>query len=163
VLLKIHVFRNVKQGRRVNSCYWCGVLQCPVRTIYQSGMRKTSCVLDPKDRGTTILRNAGNYLPHRWLWHNATNRKVTVSILKGVIGIFHWLNPSGRTMALWSTRPLTEMNTRSITWGVKAAGAYGWQSYPPCLETPEASTSWSPRGLSMTVIGFNKPKAFNLQ
>ena len=38
-----------------------------------------------------------------------------------VIGIFH--NPSGRTKVLVSTEPLTEMSTRSISWGVKAAGA----------------------------------------
>jgi hypothetical protein len=31
----------------------------------------------------------------------------------------------GRTMALGLTQPLTEMSTRNITWGVKAAGAYG--------------------------------------
>jgi len=29
-----------------------------------------------------------------------------------VIGIFHWLDPSGRTMALGSTQPQTEMSTR---------------------------------------------------
>jgi hypothetical protein len=28
-------------------------------------------------------------------------------------------------MALGSTQPLTEMSTRNISWGVKAAGAYG--------------------------------------
>jgi hypothetical protein len=32
-------------------------------------------------------------------------------------------NPSGRIMALGSTQPLTEMSTRGISWGVKAAGA----------------------------------------
>ena len=32
-------------------------------------------------------------------------------------------NPSGRTMALGLTQPLTEMSTRNIYWGVKAAGA----------------------------------------
>jgi len=32
-------------------------------------------------------------------------------------------NPSDRTMALGSTHPLTEMSTRTISWGVKAAGA----------------------------------------
>jgi hypothetical protein len=32
-------------------------------------------------------------------------------------------NPSGCTMALGLTRPLTEMSTRNISWGVKAAGA----------------------------------------
>jgi hypothetical protein len=44
------------------------------------------------------------------------------STLDSVIGIFHWYNPVGRTMALGSTQPLTEMSTRNISWGVKAAG-----------------------------------------
>ena len=45
------------------------------------------------------------------------------SIPDGVVGTFHWHNPSGRTMALGSTQPLTEMSTGSISCGVKAAGA----------------------------------------
>jgi len=32
-------------------------------------------------------------------------------------------------MALGLTQPLTEMSTRNISCGVKAAGAYGWQPY----------------------------------
>jgi hypothetical protein len=32
-------------------------------------------------------------------------------------------------MTLGSTQPLTEMSTRNISWGIKAAGAYGWQPY----------------------------------
>ena len=32
-------------------------------------------------------------------------------------------NPSGRTMTLGSTQPLTEMSTGNVFWGVKAAGA----------------------------------------
>ena len=47
----------------------------------------------------------------------ATNRKVAGSIPDGVIGIFHWHNPSDRTMALGSTQTLTEMSTRSFSWG----------------------------------------------
>ena len=39
------------------------------------------------------------------------------SIPDGVNGIFHWHNSSGRTMALRSTQPLTEMSTRNISWG----------------------------------------------
>ena len=39
------------------------------------------------------------------------------SILDAVIGIFHWHNPSDRTMALGLTQPLTEMSTRNISWG----------------------------------------------
>ena len=45
------------------------------------------------------------------------SRKVAGSIPDGAIGIFHWHNPSGRTMALGSTQPLTEMSTRNISWG----------------------------------------------
>jgi len=40
-----------------------------------------------------------------------------------VPGSFHCHNPSGRTMALGSTQLLTEMSTRNISAGVKAAGA----------------------------------------
>jgi hypothetical protein len=64
-----------------------------------------------------------------WLRHCATSRKVAGSIPDGVTGIFYWHNPSGRTMSLGLTQPLTERSTRNNSWGVKAAGAYGWQSY----------------------------------
>jgi hypothetical protein len=43
--------------------------------------------------------------------------------VNGVIGIFRLRNPSGCTMALGSTQPLTEMSTRNISRGVKTAGA----------------------------------------
>ena len=42
---------------------------------------------------------------------------VAVSIPNGVIEIFYWLNPSGRTVALRSTPALTEMNIRYMSWG----------------------------------------------
>ena len=51
-----------------------------------------------------------------WLRHCAPSRKVAGSIPDGVIGIFHWHNPSGRTMALGLTQPLTEVSTRNISW-----------------------------------------------
>ena len=41
------------------------------------------------------------------------------SIPDGTIGIFNRLNPSGRTMALGLTQPLTEMTTRNIFWEVR--------------------------------------------
>ena len=49
-------------------------------------------------------------------------RKVAGTILDGVTGIFHWHNPSGRTLAMGSTQPLTEMSVSNIRWGVKATG-----------------------------------------
>ena len=69
-----------------------------------------------------------------WLRHCATSRKVAGSIPYCVIGIFHWHYLNGRTNALGSTQPLTEMGTRNTSWkerggGVKAAGAEGWQPY----------------------------------
>jgi len=55
-----------------------------------------------------------------------TSQKVAGSIPDGVIGIFHCYNPSGCTMTLESTQPLTEMSTRNISWGkggwIKAVG-----------------------------------------
>jgi hypothetical protein len=34
---------------------------------------------------------------------------------RGINGIFHWHNPSGRTMTMGLTQPLTEMITRNIS------------------------------------------------
>ena len=64
-----------------------------------------------------------------WLGHCATTRKVAGSIPGCVIGIFYWHSPSGRTIALGLTQPLTEISNRNISWCVKAAGEKGWQSY----------------------------------
>jgi hypothetical protein len=47
----------------------------------------------------------------------AEGRKVAGSIPDGVTGIFLLHNPSGRTMALGLTHPLTEMSTSNISWG----------------------------------------------
>jgi hypothetical protein len=74
------------------------------------------------DHRNAQLLNLSIYLLLRhavaqWLRHCATNQKIAGSIPNGVTGIFHWHNPSGRTMALGSTQPLTEMSTRSISWG----------------------------------------------
>ena len=97
---------------------------------------------------------------HSWLRHCTTSRKVAGSILDGVIGIFHWHNSSGRTMALESTQPLTEMSTRNISWGRgrgKGGRCVGLPTLPPsfadCLEIWEPPTSWNPQGLSRPVMG----------
>ena len=52
-----------------------------------------------------------------WLRHCATSRKIAGSIPDGIIGIYYWHNPSGRTMALGLTQPLTQMSIRNISWG----------------------------------------------
>jgi len=85
------------------------------------------------------------------MWHNgmgyvvAQLNEVAGSISEGVIGIFHWLNPSGRTMVLRSIQLLTEMSTSSIYWGGKVAGAWGRQ---PC----DVSVSTVSKSGSFTVV-----------
>jgi hypothetical protein len=51
------------------------------------------------------------------------SRKVAGSIPDCVTGIFHWQNPSGRTMTLELTQPLTQISTKYISWRVKTVGA----------------------------------------
>jgi hypothetical protein len=68
----------------------------------------------------------------------------------------HWHNPSGLTMALGFTQPLTEMSTRNISWGkwrlvhkvnnlTTFMGRMAWNL--------EASNSWNPQSLSRPVMG----------
>jgi hypothetical protein len=82
----------------------------------------------------------------RWLRHCATSRNVAGSIPYGVTGIFYW-HPSGRTMALRSTQPLTEMSSRTMSWrgGGKGGRCIGLTtlspSYAKCLEILEVSKS----------------------
>jgi hypothetical protein len=89
------------------------------------------------------------------LKHCATSWKVTGSIPDKVIGIFHSLNPSGYTMALGLTQPLTEMSTRDISLEGRVRWCVGLTTLPPScahsLEILGASTSWSPNGLSRPV------------
>jgi len=49
--------------------------------------------------------------------HCATSQNVAGSIPDGVIGIFYGHNPSGGTMAMGSTQPLTGMSTRNVYGG----------------------------------------------
>jgi hypothetical protein len=64
------------------------------------------------------------------LRHCATNRKVAGSIPDAVTGFFHGHNSSGRTMALGSSQPLSEMITRNISWG-KGGRCEGLTTLPP--------------------------------
>jgi hypothetical protein len=49
----------------------------------------------------------------KWGRFCVVSRKVAGSIPYEVIGFFNWSNPSSRTVALWSTQPLTEKSTRN--------------------------------------------------
>jgi len=83
----------------------------PLNTVFAHNYLLFSC-----SRTCIYVTLAGTAVAQR-LRCCVTNLKVTGSIPDGVIGIFHWRNPSDRTMAPRSNQPLTEMSTRSISWG----------------------------------------------
>jgi hypothetical protein len=58
----------------------------------------------------------------QWLGYCATNRKVAGSIPDGVIGIFHWHNPTDRTMALGVDSACNRNEYQEDFLGVKAVG-----------------------------------------
>ena len=94
-----------------------------------------------------------SYHWHSCFRHCATSRKVAGSIPDGVIGIFYWHNSSGLTMTLGLNQPLTEMSTRNISWGVKAAGADNLTTFMCRLSwNLGATTSWNSQGLSRPVM-----------
>ena len=103
-----------------------------------------------------------NYVKHeegtavaQWLRCGATNQKVAGSIPDGVIGIFHWHNPSDRTMDLGSTQPPTEMSTRITSWG-KGGRCVRLKPYHhpvPLSCNLGTLTSWNPLGHSRPVTG----------
>jgi len=56
------------------------------------------------------------------LGHCATSWNFAVSITVVIIGIFNLHNPSGRTVALGPTQPITEISTKNVSLGVKTVG-----------------------------------------
>jgi hypothetical protein len=54
---------------------------------------------------------------HSWLRHYAPSRKVAVSIPDKAVEFFNSPNPTSRTMALGSTKPLTEISTKNLPGG----------------------------------------------
>ena len=71
-----------------------------------------------------VQQNLYSYLDgESWLSHCVTSRRSRVQFPVVSFGIFHWHNPSGRTMALGMIQHLTEMSIRIFFWGLKAAGA----------------------------------------
>jgi hypothetical protein len=91
-----------------------------------------------------------------WLRYCATSQKVVHSIPNGG----HWLNTSGHTVALGSIRPHNRNEYQGYLPGGKGGQCIGLTTLPPscadCLEILGASTSWSAKGLSRPVQGWQK-------
>jgi hypothetical protein len=69
----------------------------------------------------------------RWLRLYATSRKVVGSIPDEVIAFFNLPDLSSRTMAMESTKPLTEMSTINLPGGVKGSRWVRLTTTPPSV------------------------------
>jgi hypothetical protein len=98
-----------------------------------------------------------------WLRHCATSRKFAGLILDGVIGIFHWHNPS----ALWPRggSGFNRNEYQEYFLGVKAADAKGWQPYNlhvPIVFKSGSFTLLKPSGPLQACTGIALPFTFTM-
>ena len=115
----------------------------------------TMNVTEPRERCTQLWQETSLLSADNEFWISDTAQQAGRSRVPFPIEseIFHWFNSSGRTVALGSTQPLTEISTRDLPRGVKVAGAHGSQ---PCdLHMPTVWKSWEPQppGAFGTYIG----------
>jgi hypothetical protein len=90
-----------------------------------------------------------------WQRYCATSRKVAGSISDCVIGIFHWYNTSGPTLALGLTQSLAEISIRDNSWGVKRSMHRADKHTTLICRLSwnlRVSTSWKPQGHSSPVM-----------
>jgi len=102
--------------------------------------------------GTIALRRTA---VAQWLRCCATNRRWLVRSQLVSVDFSLTLNPSDRTMALGSTQSLTQMSTRSISWGQRRPVRKADTLPPSCAFVTKSGnlTSWNPLGLSRPVKG----------
>ena len=136
----------------------CETVKVGISTTLQVGRPKNRGLIQGRDKRflsekSRLLMGAhpASFSMSTVVKHCATSRKVAGSFPDCVINIFHWRHPSSHPVTLGgSTRPLTEMITKDISWG-KGGRCVGLTPLPPscadCLEFLGASTSWSSKGL----------------
>jgi hypothetical protein len=132
-------------------------------TVYRSFWMLFVCVLPLRYRLVHQERHMHVSYSHLPIYrscfmfmYNSTGRKVAGSVPDCVIGIFHWHNPSDRSMALGWTQPLTEMSTRNISWGwrrtvLKAGNLTTFMCRLSWILG--TSTSWNPLGMFWPLMG----------
>ena len=105
----VEALRYKSEGRGFDSrwCHWNFFLyNSSGRTM---ALRSTQPLTEMSTRNILTLWCS-------WLRHCATSQKEAGLIPDGVTAIFHWHNPSSRTMAVGLTKPLIEISTRNISW-----------------------------------------------
>ena len=99
-------------------------------------------------------------VPH-YVYKYTTNQQVAGLIPNGVSGIFQWHNPSGHTMALGSTKPLTEVP--GVLPGGKGGRCVGLTTLPPSCAVVMKSGNLNflePSGLLQACNGTALPLPF---
>jgi hypothetical protein len=151
---------RVKQSRRNNSedptTFFKPFGSLKSREYYEVSAVGESRKKVDKLSVTLILCNTLIMQWRSWLRHCATNRNVAGSIPYGVTGIFQWLNPSVRIVALGSTQPLTEMSTRNPSWEWRRTvrRADNLATFMCRLSRNCGDwASWNPKSLSRSVAG----------
>jgi len=93
--------------------------------FFLSSQRLVCWVLTPTQDNSALLFHqlCYIYVLHYYRAYEVYKLKSPVFFYFIMVISFHWHNPPSRTMALGLAQPLTEMSTRNISWGIKAAGA----------------------------------------
>ena len=145
--------RLISRGLWTNECFWWAistiirVFNIILRPFWPSAETELGLKQNFSDSITHHLNMSKNRVrtAPEHLRHCAMNRKVAGSNPDIVIGIFHWRNPYGHTMALGLTQPLTEMSTRNISCGGKGSWCIGLTTLPPsCADCLEIWEPWPP-------------------
>ena len=113
IQLVIHYSQHTAEGGR-HSCLWWPIWSYNPLFFLQKAPRGREVL---KYKTNVLIKCEWRTAAAQWLRCCATKRKVASSIPDGVTGIFHLHKPSNHTMTLGSTQSLTEMSTKSISWG----------------------------------------------
>jgi hypothetical protein len=140
----------------ITSGPWC-LKNSKVQNCDCIGLTDISNAFKPRDYIYIYIFRCGGIRGDAVGWGTALQvRRTRVRFAMGSLGIFYWLNISGRTVGLGSTQPLTEISNRHISWGWRwpvrrADKLITFMCH--CLQILGVLTSWSPKDPSRPLCG----------
>ena len=138
-------------------------LVCVVWSLIRyNTMKQSDNYINQGTEWKTVMQNWKTYAIRwgtavtQWLRRCATNQKIAGSTADGVIGIFHWHNPSDRTMALGVDSSCNRIHVPGVFPGCKGGRCVGLTTYHhpvPLSRNLGTLTSWNPQSPSGPVMG----------